>query len=47
VLRGLAGHVPGDPGLLAAWLLLFALHLGAFASPGRVVTFLAIFAAVR
>ena len=33
--------------LLAAWLLLFVLHLGAFAWPGRVAIFLAIFAAVR
>ena len=41
------GMSPVILALLAAWLLLFVLHLGAFAWPGRVAIFLAIFAAVR
>jgi hypothetical protein len=38
---------PVNLALLAAWLLLLDLHPGAFAWPGRVAIFLAIFAAVR
>ena len=55
--RARRGHRPGSgPRLgmlpviiaaLAAWLLVFNLHLGIFAWPGRLAIFVAIFAAVR